>query len=503
MKKRLLALSMAMIMAAGSLAGCTNGSEPAAPADPTTAADPTPTNAPVEVEVEEGVTESEAGEDLSVYLNGGKVATKVDDGTPGTNAKMAVPDTKGWDESKKIYAYSWNDEFGGRLQYVLDEYPQLKDYVEYVNLGCSGTDGTYQQGINAAIADGSKYPSLIAMDNDVAKFYTEAPDSEDYATLNLDDLGVTPDMYVNAYKYTIDYATHDGHLKALTWQATPGCVVYRSDIAQSVLGVSEPADVQEYLKDWPTFFETAQKMKDAGYHMVSGNDEIKYAVWDSQAQPWVTIGSDGSETLSLDYAVNQYFGLSKMLSNGGYSNSANMWSDGWNAGYEGDVFCYFGCTWSLYWCMQFNESGDTTKGQWRTTTGPTGYHWGGSYVAILKDCPNTELAAFLAVALCTDDDIMYKISADTFDYVNNKAAMAKILADGKGASDITGTQNPVETWIESACYIDLSNSSYLDSEIKAAIDKAAEAYWAGTIATVDDAVAQVESDIRAKYSYLK
>mgnify|MGYP002857473873 CR=1 FL=1 len=503
MKKKLVSALLLTTMSLSLLAGC--GGSTGDTTTPAPAADTEPAES-VDVNVEEGVTTSDAGEDLSVYLNGGKTATKVDDSTPGTNAKIAVPDTTGWDNSKKIYAYSWNDEFGNRLQYVLDAYPQFKDYVEYVNLGVSGTDGSYQQGINAAIADGAKYPSLIAMDNDVAKYFTEAPENEDYATLNLDDLGVTPDMYVNAYKYTIDYATYDGHLKALTWQATPGCVVYRSDIAEEVLGVSDPADVQEYVKDWPSFFETAQKMKDAGYFMTSGNDEIKYAVWDSQSQPWITVDGNGNESLTLDYAVNQYFGLSKMLSNGGYTDNSNMWSDGWNANYEGDVFCYFGCTWSLYWCMQFNgdEPGDgTTRGLWRTTTGPTGYHWGGSYVSILKDSPNPELAAFLAVSLCTDDDIMYNISADTFDFVNNKAAMAKILADGKGASNITGDQNPVETWIDSACYIDLSNSSYLDSEIKAAIDKAAEAYWAGTISTVDEAVQQVETDIKTKYSYLQ
>ncbi|MGN0249152.1 MAG: hypothetical protein ACI4C0_07640 [Lachnospiraceae bacterium] len=101
----------------------------------------------------------------------------------------------------KIYTYSWNDEFGSRLDMVLDAYPEYKDYVEHVNLGVSGTDGTYQTAVETAIETGDeKYPSLIAADNDVAKNFTES----DY-TMNLSDAGLTKDMYANAYDYTVQY----------------------------------------------------------------------------------------------------------------------------------------------------------------------------------------------------------------------------------------------------------------------------------------------------------
>lgn len=65
-------------------------------------------------------------------------------------------------------------------------------------------------------------------------------------------------MYSNAYQYTVDYATIDGKLKGMCWQATPGCFIYRTDIAEEVLGTSDPAKVQEYVKDWDTFLDTAE-----------------------------------------------------------------------------------------------------------------------------------------------------------------------------------------------------------------------------------------------------
>ena len=484
MKKKLLSVVLSVAMVASLLVGCGGTEEPAPEADNTEAEAP---EADAEAEAEEPVVE-----DTNEVVEA---------------VAMEAPSTEGWDESKKIYAYSWNDEFGDRLQFVLDKYPEYSDYVEYVNLGVSGTDGTYQELVDTAMAGGDKYPSLIAADNDVAKYYTETED-----TLTLSSIGITEEMYANAYQYTKDYATYNGELKALTWQATPGCFAYRADIAEEVLGVSEPADVQERVKDWDTFFATADKMKEAGYAMVSGPDDVKYAIWDQQTQPWVTVAEDGTETLTLDSCVTDYFETAKKLYDGGYTDQTSMWSDGWSANFEGDVFGYFGCTWFIYWSMAFNgetaEDGtftpaeDSTYGNWRVCQGPVGYHWGGTYVAVGADCPNTELAAFLLYSLCCDPEIMYTIEVETLDFVNNKEAVAKVIADGKGASEPLGGQNPVETWAEAALAIDLSNSTYMDSALKVIMDQASIAYNEGTLASADEAVQYVKDEVAKAYDYI-
>jgi len=456
MKKKLLSVLLSTAMVASLLVGCGSTEEAAPAADDAT-----------ETEDTEEVVEEEKEEDTLEVTEA---------------AKLEAPSTDGWDDSMKIYAYSWNDEFGSRLQYVLDEYPEYADYVEYINLGVSGTDGTYQTAIETAIETGAaEYPSLIAADNDVAKTFTES----DY-TMNLSDAGITEDMYSNAYQYTIDYAKVDGELKALTWQATPGNFTYRASIAEEVLGTSDPAEVQELIGggsgSWDKFFEVADQMKEAGYAVISGPDDVKYAIWDQQTNPWVTVDADGNETLTLDDAVSEYFETAKKLYDGGYTDQTSMWSDGWSANFEGDVFGYFGCTWFVYWCIATTEDSETsTYGDWRVCEAPVGYHWGGTYVCIGADTPNPELAGFLLYELCADADIMYKISAETFDFVNNKEAVANLIADGKGASDILGGQNPVETWANAALAIDLSNSTYLDSALKGIMDKASEGYNAGTV----------------------
>lgn len=475
MKKRLLALTMAMIMVAGTLAAC--GGDPQQPTD--------------------GTNDQAGGDEQT----GGEEPTP-DPGEPAPEppatdaAKMEAPTpTDSWE---KIYYYSWNDEFGSRMQYVLDAHPEYNDYVEYVNLGVSGTDGTYQTAVDTAMQGGDKYPSIIAMDNDVAKYYTETDN-----TLSMESLGITSDMYANAYQYTVDYATYNGDLKALTWQATPGCFTYRASIAEEVLGAKTPDEVQAYVKDWDTFFSTADTMKAAGYSMISGPDDTKYAIWDQQKQPWITVAADGSESLTLDASVTEYFETAKKLYDGGYTDKTSMWSDAWSANFEGDVFGYFGCTWFVYWCIATTEdSATSTYGDWRICQGPVDYHWGGTYVAVMKDCPNKELAAYLVYALCCDEDIMYKLACETFDFVNNKAVIEKEIANGDGASPLLGGQNPVEVWADSAKGIDLSNSTYLDASLKAIMDKASEGYNTGTYATVDEAVQYVKDEVANTYPYI-
>ena len=159
MKKKLLSVVLSVAMVASLLVGC-GGTEEAAPEADNT---------------EEAAPEAEAEAEEPVVEDTNEVVEAV---------AMEAPSTEGWDESKKIYAYSWNDEFGSRLQFVLDKYPEYSDYVEYVNLGVSGTDGTYQELVDTAMAGGDKYPSLIAADNDVAKYYTETEDTLTLSSIN-------------------------------------------------------------------------------------------------------------------------------------------------------------------------------------------------------------------------------------------------------------------------------------------------------------------------------
>ena len=124
MKKRLLALSMAMIMVAGTLSAC--GTQTPTPDPAPATQENTETEEPTEEETPVEETETTGEETPAVE-----------------SAGIAAPSTDGWDDSKKIMVYEWDDDFQKKLSVVLDKYPEYKDYVEFNVLGVSGTGDNF------------------------------------------------------------------------------------------------------------------------------------------------------------------------------------------------------------------------------------------------------------------------------------------------------------------------------------------------------------------------
>ncbi|MDE6759835.1 MAG: ABC transporter substrate-binding protein [Lachnospiraceae bacterium] len=395
------------------------------------------------------------------------------------------------EDGDPIYVYSWNTELGDRLQYFRDAYPQYSDRVEYVNLGLGGTDIEYQTQIDTLLQAGAgaeKYPSIIAADNDVALHWTES----EY-TIPMADIGIGGDDFSEMYQYTLDYATYNGAVKAVSWQATPGVFCYRTDIAEEVLGASDPDTVQAALADWDKFFETADKLKEAGYKIVSGPDDVKYPIADSRKSPWVE-----NDKLNIDGWVTEYLETAKKLYDGDYTNKTQMWSDAWTANMDKDVFGYFGCTWFLYWSLNPEEHAN----DYNICQGPVSYHWGGTYLSVGKDCPDTALAALVLRTLCCDTEVLTKLCEETKDFVNNKAAVKAVSDAGNGNSDKCGGNDPIPTFMEAAEGIDLSNATSYDAIFNGFVDTASAAYNSGEAKDVDAAIQMVKDSVSDGYNYI-
>ena len=88
---------------------------------------------------------------------------------PMSAARMDAPDTTGWDESKKIYAYCWDTDFESKLNLVLERFPEYKDYVEIIVTGQGGTSYEYKT------SDRIKYNDIITviLNNSEPMIYSE------------------------------------------------------------------------------------------------------------------------------------------------------------------------------------------------------------------------------------------------------------------------------------------------------------------------------------------
>lgn len=398
---------------------------------------------------------------------------------------MEPPSTDGWTDADKIYVYSYNDELGAKLEYVFEKYPEYRDYVEYINMGLSGAGEEYINAIDTLL-DGAQdaYPSIICTDSYYTRRYVES----DYA-LNLYDIGITSNMYDDAYQFTKEMGSYNGELKAMSWVANPGCFMYRADIAEEVLGTSDPDVVQTYVKDWDTFIETAGTMDSYGYKMISSLGDISNANFSQNTSPWVK-----DSELQLDSSVENYFEVAKTLYSNGYTNETTRWSMEWNEDLNGAVFGYFGCPWFLYWCM------DSTTYEWKVTQGPSAFYWGGQYLHVMKDCPNTELAAFLLYELCCDNLIMYDIAVDSKDFVNNKSVIFREIDENLGMASCIPNQNPLEVFDEVGKEVDLYSSTFYDSKIQDIIMEEVDNYVIyGDYNTTSEAIDMIKERVQEEF----
>ncbi|MGN0396094.1 MAG: hypothetical protein ACI4EF_12090 [Coprococcus sp.] len=408
----------------------------------------------------------------------------------GNPAPLTIPEAN----SNVIYVYSWNDELDDRIQYFRKKYPELSKLVKYVNLDMDITSDEYIAKIEKLLSKGTdakKYPSIFVADASQAKYILSSD-----LVMPIEELGITDDMLTDMYSYTIDYATIDGSLKGLAWQISPGCFYYRADIAREVLGTDEPEAVQTMVNDWDSFFDVAVQMKEAGYFMISGRDNLKEVCLNQSETKWVD-----NDVLSMPEGVKLYMQYAKKCTDEGYEAGTSFGTDSWASNVNKNVFAYFDSADFLYKTLA--ENSDDTVGEWRICKGPADYNCGGTYIGIGNDTPNKELAALVLYTLCCDTDVMEQIAANEFDYVNNKKAIQNILNKGTTASEMLRGQKPFEIWNEVAENSKTNLATIYDAYFNAITDKVVNLYAKGDIKTIDDAIMTLNEQIAVEYTERK
>ena len=179
--------------------------------------------------------------------------------------------------------WGWNDDIKKILDGPFKEaYPDDYKRIVFVNTG--GSD-YYQGKLDPMLDDTSNelYPDLMGLEVDYVQKYVNSDWVKSVA-----DLGITEDDYKNMYKYDLDLGTDaDGNVRALFWQATPGCYQVRADLAEKYLGTTDPAAIAEKFKDLDTILATAKEVNDASggkCKLFSGYDELKRSLTNSRSQ---------------------------------------------------------------------------------------------------------------------------------------------------------------------------------------------------------------------------
>ena len=172
------------------------------------------------------------------------------------------------DEGKVLNIQVWNEEFKSR---ITDHYPGYEAVdethgkigdVDVVWTITPSDDNAYQNNLDSILpgnvdaADDDKV-DIFLIEADYALKYVDADAN---VAMTLADLGITEDDLSKQYTYTQDIVKDaDGNIRASSWQACSAGLIYNREIAKAVLGSDDPATVQEAVKDWATYNETAAK----------------------------------------------------------------------------------------------------------------------------------------------------------------------------------------------------------------------------------------------------
>lgn len=477
MKKKLVSILLTASMTAGMLAGC--GNSASAPKSDAPAAD-----AP---------------------------AADANANAPAADAPAAdAPAADAGNEGKVINIYSFNDELRTRITAVYSEIDStsadgtvstLKDGSEIHWIINPNQDGVYQDKLdealnNQASAAADDKVDLFAAELDYIVKYTDA---DIYASMTLEDLGINPDTdLADQYEFTKTVGSdQNGVQRGSTWQACPGVLVYRRDIAKEVFGTDDPKEIGAKTKDWATMKETAKALKEKGYFAFSSYADTYRTYNNNISGAWVEAGST---VVKVDQKIFDWVNDSKEWKDAGYYDPAvkGQWNADWFAAMNSSakVFAFLFPAWGID--TQVKPNWDGPEGSWAVTNAPLSYNWGGTFILAAEGTDNPAHVKDIILALTGNKDNLTKIAKEAGDFTNAKSVMDAAAGDDSFGSAFLGGQNPYGYFSQSLATIKMAPLSAYDQGCVELFQNAFGDYLQGQI-DYDKAKSNFETAIKERY----
>ncbi len=197
------------------------------------------------------------------------------------------------EEGKVINIYSFNEELRNRITAV---------YPEIVSTSNDKTESTLKDGTVIHWIINPNQDGVYQQKLDEALMNQADADADIDAAMTLESLGINPDTdLTDQFDFTRAVACDQlGVQRASTWQACPGVLVYRRDIANEVFGTDDPEEIGKLTKDWATMKDTAEQLKASGYYTFSSYADTFRLYNNSMTEAWV---ATGETTIKVDQKI--------------------------------------------------------------------------------------------------------------------------------------------------------------------------------------------------------
>ena len=426
------------------------------------------------------------------------------------------------EETITLNVWSFTNELEGMInKYYAPTHPNVK--ITYSIYPTDGGEYTSKvDNIMAAAADSEDAPDIFTLEAAFVKKYVNSS-----VTANLADVGITEEDVAAAIPVMKQIGTNTatGELKGLSWQATPGALMYRASLAEKYLGVTTPEEFQAKVADWDLFMDTAAELvekSEGQVKMVVGAGDIWNAFNFGREQGWVVDGK-----LVIDPVLYDYLDLAVELEEDNLSNKGAAWGEAWFLGMKTDTtLCFFLPTWGLHYTLKPNcglttngdmndeqlkaacEADGGTYGDWRMVAGPVGYSWGGTWiganaakVAAADDAKKAAIKEFI-LFFTMSEDFLYQYAKDSGDFVGSNAVVEKILAEGGTPNPFLGGQDHYAIFAEAA---NLANGAIMTD-----YDEKMNSLWSDFVTTpyslgekdLDTCIADFKAQVTAQFPEL-
>lgn len=426
------------------------------------------------------------------------------------------------EEEITLKVYSFTNELETMInKYYVPTHPNVK--IQYEIYPTDG--GEYTSKVDGVMASDptGEAPDIFTLEAAFVKKYVNS----DWTADLIADIGFTEEELASAIPVMRQIGTSNinGKLKGLSWQSTPGALMYRADLAEKYLGVTSPEEMQAKVADWDTFLETAEELNEnseGAVKMVVGAGDIWNAYQYSRTQGWVV-----NDKLVIDDVLYDYLDLIKVLEEDDLSNKGAAWSEIWFAGMKSDsTLCFFLPTWGLHYTLKPNcgyttndkmtdaemqaacEKDGGTYGLWRMTAGPVGYSWGGTWIganaaksATWSDAKKAAVKDFIKF-FTLDEDFLYQYAKDSGDFVGNQAVVDKIVAEGGTPNPFLGGQDHYGIFAKAATLANGSIMTDYDEKMNSLWDTYVSTPYSKGEKDLDACIADFKAQVTAQFPEL-
>ncbi len=404
-------------------------------------------------------------------------------------------------EEVTLNLWAFTDEVPKMVEKFLAIHPELK--VKLNTTIIATTDGAYQPALDQALQGGGKdAPDIYVAESAFVLKYTKG-DMEDFA-MPYKDLGIDINKAIkdaDIASYTVDIGSNSkGEVDGLAYQSTGGCFIYRRSVAKKVFGSDDPKTVQAEIGggsgSWDKFWTAADKCAAKGCAIVSGDGDIWHAVENSSDKGWIVDGK-----LYIDPKREALLDISKNLTDKGWSNQTQDWSDAWFADMKGvgakDVLGFFGPAWLINYTIAPNcggsKVGEGTYGDWGVCNSPIGFFWGGSYVIANKNMPAAKKALAKAVIEWitldySNDGLLYMWANGTLNGeggTKDTVSSGTVMSKSNGELDFLAGQNMFDYFVPANQYANGKNLTQYDETINSYWRDQVRQYAAGNKSRAD------------------